>query len=69
MRAAFWNAAPAPKAYLSFDELVFFIGLMVARIVRDIIVTALRTVDFDKWANRGGVDTVTGNTAISTTGR
>ena len=47
--------------------LIFFIGLMVARIVRDLIVTALRTVDFDKWANRGGVDTMTGNTAISST--
>ena len=47
--------------------LIFFIGLMVAKIVRDLIVTALRTVDFDKWANRGGVDTMTGNTAISST--
>jgi len=47
--------------------LIFFIGLMVARIVRDIIVTALQTVNFDKWANRGGVDTATGNTAISST--
>ena len=24
--AAFWNAAPSPKAYLSFDELMYFIG-------------------------------------------
>ncbi len=47
--------------------LIFFIGLMVARIVRDLIVTTLQTVDFDKWANRGGVDNVTGNTAISNT--
>ena len=47
--------------------LIFFIGLMVARIVRDLVVTALQTVDFDKWANRGGVDNVTGNTAISKT--
>jgi len=47
--------------------LIFFIGLMVARIVRDLIVTALRTVDFDKWANRGGVENVTGNSAISNT--
>ncbi|MEZ5693776.1 MAG: mechanosensitive ion channel [Altererythrobacter sp.] len=47
--------------------LIFFIGLMVARIVRDLVVTALKTVDFDKWANRGGVDNVTGNNAISTT--
>ncbi|MBO9624567.1 MAG: mechanosensitive ion channel [Sphingomonas sp.] len=47
--------------------LIFFIGLMVARIVRDIVVTALQTVDFDKWVNRGGVQTVTGNTTLSRT--
>lgn len=47
--------------------LIFFIGLMVARIVRDIVVTGLQTVDFDKWANRGGVDAVTGNSAITRT--
>ena len=47
--------------------LIFFVGLMIAKIVRDIIITALTTVDFDKWANRGGVDTVTGNTTISKT--
>jgi len=47
--------------------LIFFIGLMIARIVRDLVVTTLQTVDFDKWANRGGVDTATGNTAISST--
>lgn len=47
--------------------LIFFIGLMVARIVRDIVVTGLQTVDFDRWANKGGVDTVTGNTTISKT--
>lgn len=47
--------------------LIFFIGLMVARIVRDIVVTGLQTVDFDRWANKGGVDTVTGNSAISKT--
>jgi hypothetical protein len=47
--------------------LLFFIGMLIARIVRDLTVTALQTVDFDKWANRGGVDTATGNTAISKT--
>lgn len=47
--------------------LIFFIGAMVARIVRDLVVTALQTVDLDKWANRGGVDNVTGNSAISKT--
>ena len=52
---------------LLWAGLIFFIGMMVARIVRDLVVTALQTVDFDKWANRGGVDTVTGNNAISNT--
>lgn len=47
--------------------LIFFIGMMVARIVRDITVTALQTVNFDKWANKGGVDSVTGNPVISKT--
>lgn len=47
--------------------LIFFIGMMVAKIVRDIVVTALQTANLDKWANKGGVDSVTGNTAISST--
>ena len=47
--------------------LIFFIGIMVARIVRDLVVTTLQTVDFDKWPVTGGVDNVTGNAAISKT--
>ena len=47
--------------------LLFFVGLMIAKIVRDITITALQTVDFDKWANRGGVESATGNSAISKT--
>jgi len=47
--------------------IIFFIGIVVARIVRDLVVTALQTVDFDKWANRGGIDAVTGNSTISRT--
>eukprot|EP01013_Petalomonas_cantuscygni_P008534 TRINITY_DN2125_c0_g1_i1.p1 TRINITY_DN2125_c0_g1~~TRINITY_DN2125_c0_g1_i1.p1 ORF type:complete len:416 (-),score=121.23 TRINITY_DN2125_c0_g1_i1:20-1267(-) len=47
--------------------IIFFIGIVVARIVRDLVVTFLQTVDLDKWANRGGIDTVTGNSAISRT--
>ncbi len=47
--------------------LIFFIGMMIAKIARDLLVTALQTVDFDKWANRGGVDEATGNTRISKT--
>jgi len=47
--------------------LLLFIGLMIAGILRDIAVTAMQTINLDKWANRGGVDDVTGNTAISNT--
>jgi hypothetical protein len=47
--------------------LIFFIGAMVARIVRDIVVTALQTADFDKWVNRGGAETLTGNPNVSRT--
>ena len=47
--------------------LLLFIGLMIAGIVRDIAVTAMQTLDLDKWANKGGVDEVTGNNTISTT--
>ena len=47
--------------------LLLFIGMMIARFVRDLVVTGLQTVDLDKWANKGGVDNVTGSTAISST--
>ena len=47
--------------------LIFFIGVMVAGIVRDLVVTFFATLNLDKWANKGGVDDVTGNTAISKT--
>jgi hypothetical protein len=50
-----------------FAAAIFFIGSMIARIVRDLVVTALGTVDFDKWANKGGVEAVTGNSAITKT--
>ncbi|MFZ1476418.1 MAG: mechanosensitive ion channel, partial [Sphingorhabdus sp.] len=50
-----------------FAGAIFFIGSMIAKIVRDLVETALGTVDFDKWANKGGVDTFTGNTAITKT--
>jgi hypothetical protein len=50
-----------------FAAAIFFIGSMMARIVRDLVETALSTVNFDKWANKGGVETVTGNSAISKT--
>jgi hypothetical protein len=47
--------------------IIFFVGTIVANIVRDIVVTSLQTVDFDKWVNRGGVESVTGNSQISKT--
>ena len=46
---------------------LFFVGTMVAKIVREIITTSLGTVNFDKWANIGGAEAVTGNSAISNT--
>lgn len=46
---------------------IFFIGLIVARIVRELVVTSLQTLDLDKWANRGGLQSATGNGAISRT--
>ena len=45
------------------------IEAMVARIVRDIVVTALQTVSFDKWVNRGGAEALTGKPPISEIGR
>jgi hypothetical protein len=47
--------------------LIVLIGFKVARIVRDLVVTALQTVNFDKWVNKGGVDSVTGSSALSST--
>lgn len=47
--------------------LILFIGHMLARIAKELVETVLSTVDFDRWANRGGVDQVTGNSSISRT--
>lgn len=47
--------------------IVFFVGAMVAKIVREIVETGLATVNFDKWANLGGAEAVTGNSTISKT--
>ncbi len=47
--------------------LLLFIGLMIAGIVRDIAVTAMQTINIDKWANMAGADEVTGNATISKT--
>lgn len=47
--------------------IIFFVGMMVAKIVREIVETSLAAVNFDKWANLGGAEAVTGNSAISKT--
>lgn len=46
--AALWNAAPAPKAYLSFDELVYAIGLLGVAGVRGAF-HGQRLVAIDEW--------------------
>ncbi len=46
--AGLWNAAPSPKAYLSFDELMYAIGLRgVAQTRRDF--APMRLVAVDEW--------------------
>jgi Conserved TM helix len=47
--------------------IIFFVGAMLARIAREIVETTLATVNFDKWANLGGAEQVTGNATISKT--
>jgi hypothetical protein len=47
--------------------IIFFVGSMIAKIVKELVETAMMTVDLDKWANKGGVETVTGNATISRT--
>jgi cell division protein ZapE len=46
--AALWNAAPGPKAYLSFDELVYTIGLLGVEATRQAF-GGLRLVAVDEW--------------------
>ncbi|MFM9853217.1 MAG: mechanosensitive ion channel [Sphingomonadaceae bacterium] len=46
---------------------IMFVGLVVARIARQLVETSLSTLNLDAWAARGGVDQVTGNNTISKT--
>jgi cell division protein ZapE len=46
--AALWHAAPAPKAYLSFDELVYTIGILGVERTRAAF-RAHRLVAVDEW--------------------
>ncbi len=47
--------------------IIFFVGGMIAKTVRDIVATTLSTINFDKWANLGGAEAVTGNSSIGKT--
>ena len=47
--------------------IIFFVGSMIAKIVKELVETAMMTIDLDKWANKGGIETVTGNATISKT--
>jgi hypothetical protein len=47
--------------------IIFFVGSIIAKIVKELVETAMSTVNLDKWASRGGVEQITGNSAISKT--
>ena len=47
--------------------IIMFVGLVVARIVRQLVETSLTTINLDRWAARGGVDQVTGTNTVSKT--
>lgn len=46
--AALWHAAPPPKAYLSFDELVYTVGLLGVEGAREAF-RQMRLVAVDEW--------------------
>jgi Conserved TM helix len=46
---------------------ILFVGLVVARLVKQLIETTLSTINLDGWAARGGIDKVTGSNTISKT--
>jgi cell division protein ZapE len=48
LMAALWHAAPAPRVYLSFDELVYSIGLLGVERARDTF-RGQRLVAVDEW--------------------
>ncbi len=50
---------------LIYAGLIFYIGSIFAKIARELLVTFLSTVNFDKLASKGGVEEVTGNSQIS----
>lgn len=46
---------------------VFVVGALLAKVVRQLVETALGALPFDKWLNKAGADEVTGNSSISKT--
>jgi len=48
-------------------SIIFFVGSIVAKIVKQIVEAAMSTINLDKWANKAGAEEVTGNSAISST--
>jgi Conserved TM helix len=46
---------------------ILFVGLVVAKIIKQLVETTLSTVNLDRWAAMGGVEKVTGNNTISRT--
>lgn len=46
---------------------VFFVGSLIAKIVRQLVETTLSTINFDTYLNRTGADEVTGNQTLSRT--
>jgi hypothetical protein len=61
----FFNSVGSFAPKIVGASICFLVGGMIAKIVRDIVATTLSTVNFDKWANLGGAEAVTGNSAIS----
>jgi len=46
---------------------VFIVGSILAKVVRQLVETALAAVPFDRWLTKAGAEEVTGNAAISKT--
>jgi hypothetical protein len=46
---------------------IFFVGLIIARIVKQLVETALKAVDLDRWAAKGGVSEATGSSQLAST--
>jgi len=61
------NEAMGYVVNIAGAAIFFFVGSIIARIVRQIVETALQTLDFDGWASKGGVDAVTGEHRLSRT--